>query len=189
MKIAGIDYSLTSPAICMYESGDLNNFDSYKIMYLTNNKKGLTSIESSCYKNIVGIWNPSFENQQERYEFIADRFIDFIDDNDVDSVYIEDYAFAAHGRVFHIAENCGLLKYKLYQGNIETNLVPPTVIKKFATGKGNSNKNTMYESFVKETEITFGLQQGKDVGNPYSDIVDSYWICRYGIEDKQLHTG
>ena len=31
----------------------------------------------------------------------------------VETVFLEDYAYAATGRVFHIAENAGILKYKL----------------------------------------------------------------------------
>ena len=49
-----------------------------------------------------------------------------------------------------IAENTGLLKHKLYKIKVPTKPVPPTVIKKYATGKGNANKELMYEAFCAE---------------------------------------
>ena len=41
MKIAGIDYSLTSPAICVYkdENDGLFDFDKCVVHYLSNNEK------------------------------------------------------------------------------------------------------------------------------------------------------
>ena len=65
--------------------------------------------------------------------------------------------------------------------------VPPTVIKKFATGKGNSNKEKMYEAFTAEVLTPLDLKErltpkAKSIKNPVSDIVDSYFICKYGYE-------
>ena len=185
MKIAGIDYSMTSPAICHYISGDLNTLDSFAFQYLTLKSKDISSIENLNYGKIKGIINPKIENAQERYEYIADQFIEFIQEYKINTVYLEDYSFGSTGRVFHIAENAGLLKYKLYKLDVEVNLVPPTVAKKFATSKGNANKNLMYEAFVRETGKNFNITGDKDIGNPYSDLIDSYWICRFGINDKQ----
>ena len=187
MKIAGIDYSMTSPAICCHVEGDIKAIESYAIQYLTPKQKDITAVDALNYGKLKGIVNPHIDNQIERYEFIADAFIEFIDEYQINTVYLEDYSFASTGRVFHIAENAGLLKYKLYKKGVEVNLVPPTVAKKFASGKGNANKNLMYESFVHQTGKTFNLEGSKNIGNPYSDIVDSYWLCRYGINDKQIN--
>lgn len=186
IRIAGIDYSMTSPAICYYVSGDLDAINSYTICYLTPKEKDISSIEMLNYGKIKGIVNPKIENAQQRYEYIADQFVEFIQEYKINTIYLEDYSFGSTGRVFGIAENAGLLKYKLYKLGVEINLVPPTVVKKFASGKGNANKNLMYESFVQETGKTFNIEGSKDIGNPYSDIVDSYWLCRYGINDKQI---
>ncbi len=183
-KHCGIDYSLTSPAICSYEGGDKECFSSYKILCLTNNKKGMKSIEALGLRNIEVVWNPIIENQQERYEFIANHFINFIKENSVKLTYLEDYAFASTGRVFHIGENAGLLKYKLWKEGVDTILVPPTVLKKFATTKGNANKNKMYESFLQKTGTDFRVEEGKDVGNPHSDIVDAFFLCMMGTKNN-----
>ena len=79
-----------------------------------------------------------FKNEQERYDSISNWAMNVIAQYpDVKKVYIEDYAFAASGRIFNIAENTEVLKYKLWKANIEIVPVPPTVIKKFYAGKGD----------------------------------------------------
>ena len=54
-----------------------------------------------------------------------------------------------------------------------------SIVKKFATDKGNANKDLMYEHFCKDTKTdlmkTFDMQT---LSNPITDIVDSYYIAR-----------
>jgi Holliday junction resolvasome RuvABC endonuclease subunit len=98
-----------------------------------------------------------------------------------EQVAIEGYAYGAQGRVFHIAENTGILKYKLYEASIPLEVVTPSHVKKLASGKGNADKTMMYESFLKETGIKLKdtiSPNKKDIGNPVSDIVDAYYICK-----------
>src|ERR1039458_47355 len=96
---------------------------------------------------------------------------------------IEDYSFGSKGRVFNLAENMGLLKYKFWKYDMKFDLVPPTVLKKFATGKGNAKKEDMYENFVKETGVDLQekLFPGRKLGNPVTDIVDSYYLMKWGF--------
>ena len=59
--------------------------------------------------------------------------------------------------------------------------MPPTTVKKYATGKGNSDKNAMHRSFRLETGVDLKEEitpRKAKVGNPVSDIVDSYYICK-----------
>ena len=88
------------------------------------------------------------------------------------------------GKVFHIAENTGILKYTLYKNKVKYATVPPTVVKKFASGKGNSKKEQMYEAFIKETgtDLIKLLSYEKQLGNPITDIVDSFYLAKYGSE-------
>jgi len=95
---------------------------------------------------------------------------------------IEDYSFGSKGRVFNLAENCGLLKHKLYTGGYKFSTVAPTVIKKFATGKGNANKEVMYESFLRETGLNLNAvlsPRSTKIGSPVNDIVDAWYIANY----------
>ena len=116
----------------------------------------------------------------DRYQFLADWTIEQLRwyTGRVQKVILEDYSFGSTGRVFHIAENVGILKFFLKKNGFRYETIAPTVVKKFATGKGNSNKEAMLEAWKTEPE-TFELIQ--DNGNPATDIVDSYFLCKYGV--------
>jgi len=59
-------------------------------------------------------------------------------------------------------------------------LIPPSIIKKYATGKGNANKELMYEAFYNETKVDLQNILNCSITNPLTDIVDAYFICKYG---------
>jgi len=62
--------------------------------------------------------------------------------------------------------------------------VVPSVVKKGATGKGNADKDMMYNAFVSETNIDLkSIFETEKVGNPISDIADSYFIQKVGYEN------
>ena len=104
-------------------------------------------------------------------------------------VFLEGYAFANSGksRVRSVAENTGLLKHKLYKSKHKYTPVPPSVVKKYATGRGNANKEVMYEAFNAELVTPPNLQErlrpkSKKLSNPVTDIVDAYFIAKWGWE-------
>jgi len=172
--IIGIDYSLTSPAICVNDDGDIMFY------YLTNKKKWI----GKQSENIIGYEHDEWTDPIERFRNISDFVIDIIKPLSNLKIYIEGYSFGSKGRgVFQIAENCGILKYRLMEMNLKYDTVVPSVVKKGATGKGNADKDKMYEAFVKETKIDLKKIFDTDkVGNPISDIVDSYYIQKVGYE-------
>ena len=187
MRIAGIDYSLTSPAICVWKSTDdrLFNFDDCALYYLEIPKRrgptphGILNIHTDPY--------PEWETEEERHELLSKWTMSIITGCEV---FIEGYAFATSGtsHVRSIAENTGLLKHKMHKVKQSFTSVPPTVIKKYATGKGNANKEGMYEAFVDELLTPTDLKErltpkATKVKNPVSDLVDSYFICKYGWEE------
>jgi len=171
IKYAGIDYSLTTPCLCVTSDGD---FNSSEVFFLTNNKK-----YTGKHNNIYGELHSPYTSEQERYKNIASFFLDKLSTNM--KIAIEDYSFGSTGRVFHIAENCGLLKYLLWESNMNFQTFAPTTIKKFATGKGNANKESMYDSFKLLTEVdlmTF-FSTNNRLSNPVTDIVDSFFLSFY----------
>jgi len=185
MSIAGIDYSLRGPAICIFHdidsyTGEKNTEFSFKncsFYYLTDIKKYATTF----MKNIHGTKFSEVECDSSRYNSISDWAVEILKKYKCDQVALEGYSFGSKGKVFHIAENTGVLKYRLFQESIPVDIIAPTSIKKFATGKGNSDKTAMHESFVKETFIDLHktiTPLKKEVSNPVSDIVDSYYICK-----------
>ena len=174
MLIAGIDYSLNGPCICVF-SGEHFNYDDCTFYFLTDIKKHT----EKPYGNIFGERFVDWNHEMERYETIADWALETI--MGCDAIGLEGYAYSAQGRVFHIAENTGVLKYKIYQLRIPLTVFSPSEIKKYASGKGNADKQLMYESFVLETKMPIKEMispDKKDIGNPVSDIVDSYYICK-----------
>ena len=110
---------------------------------------------------------------------------DVINQTYLPQIFIEGYSFGSKGQgLFQIAENCGILKYRLQEENLPYSTVVPSVVKKGATGKGNADKDMMYEAFMKETKINLKkIFDTEKVGNPISDIVDSYFIQKVGNDN------
>ena len=179
--IAGVDYSLTSPAVCIAKivNNDIT-FENCTFHFLkqTKSQKSFDKIYSYDY--------PEYSDDIERFSALSSWVLERIRwfNNRVQKVYLEDYAYAATGRVFHIAENTGILKKTLRSSGFIYDTLPPTVVKKYATGKGNANKDLMYETFVSETKIDLQEKlspKSKQIGNPVSDIVDSFYIAKTGF--------
>jgi len=192
MKI-GIDYSLSCPGVCVNTSVDEFRFEDCKFYYLTTKKKYAGSYKSKGV-SFDGTEHKPYSSESERYEIIADWVIDIINtyypkhmaSKKIHTINLEDYSFASKGRVFHIAENMGLLKYKLHQNQWDYNLIAPSGIKKFATGKGNANKEAMIEQFTLDTSLNvLDMFECKHT-SPAIDVVDAYYICKYEGENSIL---
>ena len=195
MKI-GIDYSLSSPGICINTSEGEFKYEDCTFYFLTNTKKydatfkekiafGTTAVE------YIGTQHKPYSSETERYSNIADWVIGIIKSHyprhQVSQTHpiiqIEDYSFGSTGRVFHIAENLGLLKYKLKEEcGWEYTSIPPSVIKKFATDKGNANKELMLGAFQEDTGVDLELMFDTKSKSPITDVADAYFICKYEAE-------
>jgi Holliday junction resolvasome RuvABC endonuclease subunit len=172
--IIGIDYSMSSPSICIHDGNEwsLNNC---KFYFLTSKKK--CTIKTEMFD---GDYQSDFTSQESRFSQLADWVISKIPANS--NIFIEGYAYASKGVVFHIGENTGVLKHKLWKNNITFKEVSPPTVKKFATGKGNSNKTIMYEKFVEETQLDISsIIHCNEGDSPMSDIIDSYYIAKFGF--------
>jgi Holliday junction resolvasome RuvABC endonuclease subunit len=183
MNVIGIDYSITSPAICIYE-GEAQNFafKSCQLYSLCNH-----DILSRCNWHIYR-HTDNYEHDTERFNQIANWAIECISRHvrqpQESLVGIEDYSMGSKGKVFNIAENCGALKTLLWQHDYPIKTVAPTVVKKFATGKGNATKDKMLEQFETDTGIKLKeiLQPKRMLGSPTTDLVDAYYICKYFVK-------
>jgi Holliday junction resolvasome RuvABC endonuclease subunit len=187
MCIGGIDYSMTCPALCVFE-GDTFSFDACRFYYITDKKKYQGDFMGG---KITGIPMPKeYLCEAERYASLARIILDKLDEHGCMEVILEDYAMGAKGRVFHIGENTGILKYFLWADNIEVHTVEPMVLKKFATGKGNADKDKMYDTFFAQTNKQLLIEYDtQKVNNPISDIVDAYFLTKYRVEQKALCAG
>ena len=184
--IVGIDYSLNSPAICI--AGDNFDFDKCSFHFLTSKKKNIGQFG----KNIFGYEYKEYNTPIERFTNISNWALDIIHKHKSDTakVFIEGYSFGSKGQaVFQIAENCGILKYRLQMSpTMLYDTIVPSVVKKYASGKGNADKQLMYDSFKEHTKKDlmkmFDMQK---LNNPVTDIVDSYYIAKVGYENSSSH--
>ena len=188
MKI-GIDYSLSSPGICVNTSEGEFKYEDCTFYFLTNTKKYNTTFKEkiafgTSAVEFVGSPHKLYTSEPERYNQISDWVVDIINSyvfwQEQPTIQIEDYSYGSTGRVFHIAENLGLLKYKLkMECGWDYTLLPPSVIKKFATDKGNANKELMLEAFEKDTGVNLELLFDTKSKSPITDVADAYFVCKY----------
>ena len=192
MKI-GIDYSLSSPGVCVNTSEGEFRYEDCSFYFLTGTKKYDNTFKDNDVR-YVGTGHKLYTSEPERYNNIADWAIDIIKSHIKEyqikeklfhwpgnpTIQIEDYSYGSTGRVFHIAENLGLLKYKLkMECGWDYTLLPPSVIKKFATDKGNANKELMLEAFEKDTGVNLEVLFDTKSKSPITDVADAYFICKY----------
>lgn len=194
-KCIGIDYSLTGPAACVHPLTMPWDIRQCRFVYMT-------SVQKNIYKysvdNIIfeGLPFPDYDNNMMRFIQNAKTMKDWCSPEEGDHIAIEGYSFGSKGSsIFQIGEATGILVlFMMFNssgtGFINNKRIPyrpaPTEIKKFATGKGNANKELMYEAWLKETKIDLlklfdskrhGNNSGK-IKSPINDIVDAYWLCK-----------
>jgi hypothetical protein len=171
----GIDLSYTSPSICVL--GD--DFLSSKFYFMNSVKKICVSA-----KNYEGtrMQSSDFLTEMEKYKFVSDWALRCIRPHfrkGHTRISMEGYSFGSTGLVFNIAENGGILKYRLMTelGEFPI-LVPPKTAKKHYTGNGNANKEAMIWHLQKteNVDIVKHLSMSK-LGSPAHDIVDSYAVA------------
>lgn len=84
-------------------------------------------------------------------------------------VYVEGYSFGSRiGQAFSIGEWGGVLKKCLYELGYQVTLIPPTVLKKFVTGKGNAKKELMMLEVFKKWKESFNN----------NNLADAYGLAR-----------
>lgn len=93
----------------------------------------------------------------------------------VDLVVIEGPSYGSMGPGFH--ERAGLhwlVVDRLWIARIPYVIVPPTVVKKYATGKGNANKGAMIDAATRRYPH---VQTGGD-----DNQVDALWLAAMGLD-------
>jgi hypothetical protein len=178
MLIVGIDYSMSCPAV--YVGNGSEKFLDGTSHFLTGMKK----YEGRFLECIHGDPHRDWTDPMERYNNIALWTLSCFGGLP-DLVVLEDYSMGSKGTVFNIGENTGILKYHLWKSKIPLEKVPPTVLKKFWTGKGNSDKVKMYEKFKEEQALDLCQPfswRSINIGSPIGDIVDAFALYRYGLK-------
>lgn len=179
-----IDYSMTCPAACNITAGQVEFWFHY------TSKRAFTLPHVTSHTSSISETGIERSTHQAEllYKWIKPRL-------EIPTVYIEDYSFGSHGKVFHIGEHTGVLKYMLWTHGVNIVPVPPTVIKKFATGKGNALKHAMCLAFIKDYPDAKAwlpklFARWKDTQSPgktpFADLADAYWIAKYGLSREGI---
>lgn len=176
MKLGGIDYSMSSPAICVYDTNDKLTFENL-LFFNINDKKKLFG----CYDNINISTFPEYNTQEERFRNICNWASNILKHHGVQEACIEGYSFgASSGLVFNIAENTCLIKQYMDINHIPFTTPTPSQVKKNFTGKGNAKKDAMVDKFhelfpaIKLHEML----KIKEMAKPIDDIVDSHAVLK-----------
>lgn len=142
--IVGIDPSLTGTAVAICGSDKVYRFASESAGHLVSQRIG-------------------------RYIVLAGQVLGVVPYGSL--VFIEGYSFGSRGQAtIDIAEYGGILRNQLEEVGCGIVEVPPTSLKKWATGKGNGNKTPMIAALTKR----YGVMYETD------DEYDAYALARLG---------
>jgi crossover junction endodeoxyribonuclease RuvC len=111
-------------------------------------------------------------NIEARILEIRDGVIKFFNKDSI--IYLEGLSFGSRGQ--SMLELAGLhyfVRAHLYQNNHDFKLIPPTVLKKFITGKGNCKKELMLLKVYKRFGIEFDN----------NNLCDAYSLARLATEE------
>lgn len=107
---------------------------------------------------------------EERINFIYKKIKKLLSKHKVGKVNIEGLAFGLRGqRSLELSGLHYFIRVWLHNSKIPFITTPPTTLKKFVTGKGNSKKNLILLSVYKKWKISF------DDDN----LADAYCLARY----------
>lgn len=179
-SVLGIDYSFTSPALCFHDG---TSPPRWWVHY-----KPKTKTPYPVLPNVT--WSVSTATSDvQRYLELANWVLQVVYNVNPHHIVLEDYAFAANGRVSMLAENGGVLKAKLYERFplYPVHVVAPTSMKKFATGNGRAQKEDIWASFIQRFADTatwpstvFPKAKTAKINSPLSDIADAFFLADYG---------
>lgn len=140
--VVGVDQSLRGTAICISREGVLEP------LFLPEKKKRGAG-------RLLSIRNQIFQE---------------VDKHIVSLAVLEGYAYDAAGRVFELGELGGVIKAEFYLREIPCISVPPTSLKKFATGNGSASKDRM----IKAVAEKYGFETKND------NIADAVALAKLG---------
>jgi len=180
MVIAGVDCSITSPSVVVFElNGDFE--------IIAKNFFAVSRTKKDSSDSISWIKNKDFEYNFQKSIHIRNLIIDFLEYSKIDYVSFEGYSYGSVGRVFDIAEATSLLKSLFVERyDSKVRIYDPKSIKKFATGNGNADKNLMLR-FYDTNGDKINLN---DYGACYvNDVVDAFYSAKLLLQELRLRFG
>jgi hypothetical protein len=203
----GIDFSLTSPAICVYKNGEYSF-----ISFFNDGGKDWKNSKSKTYRyhnelcEIIEVIpytrkidNSNYRNEQKTkmidalmiINIIIEKLKTIIDDEVI--IGLEGFSYGSiSSSTLDLAMYNSFLRMKLIEnfGSDCLNIVSPTEGKKILFGKGNAKKDDMIQSFIdnrlKDDVLINNIfwkycnKNGVDFKQPkpIDDLVDAYGILK-----------
>ena len=165
MKVIGIDQSFASTGYVIRE-----DYDIIKYGIITSNKN---------------------DNMYDRAFSVATELAKLCEKYEVDEVVLEGIPFMSKSNV---TRDLAGLQYVIvtslwrYELDDTLRIIPPTALKKYATGvgkhpkvKGKNQKEPMFDALPDEAKAMIG-RVPKSKGR--YDVTDAYWLCYYPKESK-----
>ena len=195
----GIDPSINSTGVTILKYDENNLIDKYFFIIKPNKltkkeeKISIKNFEYILYDKIdISIYKDINNHFSEYYKTInmitiSETIFNLIDKytNKDDQIYIsmEGISYGSSLKTKSIFDLAGLnylIRYHVIKsGHMNLTICPPQEIKKFASGKGNSNKDILINSFV---VIYPEFNQIPKI----DDLVDSYYMANYAYENYKL---
>jgi Holliday junction resolvasome RuvABC endonuclease subunit len=170
MYILGIDMSLTSPGIALYNEETAE----WQLRCFANRNRE----ENIVYGPLV-VWNrlQSSSVDIERYIHIIDQIMSYVKDKNITRIVLEGYAYAAnsaHSAKLH--EITGILKYTLTRHFplAKWTIFAPTSWRKIVHGNGHASKQSAIDH-VQASVADIPAALGISSGSPLTDICDA--VC------------
>lgn len=176
---AGIDYSMSSPAVTVSDGTN------YYLYALSKKKSYIGDYNYGSYNIYIGQY-PKEDDFYKRAKLLGEWVSDIFNKHSVVGYTIEGYAFSGHGLTRN-GEHGGILKYILMTtanvNPVEKGL-PPKQVKKHFCSSGSADKFDMCKEFERLTGVElhsmFGFNySGKTIPAPFTDLVDSFAMYEY----------
>lgn len=146
-KIIGIDPSLTATGICIVDVK-------------------VTTTVVAPHVSVV----KEHGGKIDRLGWFFTHF-DELFDGEVDGIALEGYAMGSKWQTHQMGELGGVIRLAVWNNGAKLWVIPPTTLKKFATGKGNASKPDMAVAAYKRWSF-----EGKD-----DNAVDAYALAMAGL--------
>lgn len=128
--------------------------------------------ESACQERVLVIEGTKLKGLP-RLDSIREQVISFIDHEMPELVVIEGFAYNAKGAsVFEMGGLGWLLRWTMFKMQQPFLVAPPSVLKSFATGKGNSAKEIMIREVYRKWKY-----EAKD-----NNDADAYALAKLGLD-------
>lgn len=153
MTILGLDLSLSSSGRCIFSNNKVIAYGK-----ITTKKQ-------------------DFENDLDRFKYIADEVQEIINKHEIDFAVIEDSVPAKKSRsVMQLNIIKGEVIRTLTLNLIPVGLLYPSTVKKLVTGNGKSSKEEVAQ-YIRENYIDCGEYNDKPSKSKTSDIYDAIAIA------------